>query len=124
MTTDGVQPAPHLILLLIGGDPGSFGWVPSVPESPALVVAADSGLETGDILLQVGNVPVHQPEDVIDASFFISAGDAVPITVMRGEQKMNFTVQAGSSTPEGMALGPTQKTMVPLRLDSTATGTP
>lgn len=86
--------------------------------------AAGSGLETGDILLQVGNVPVHQPEDVIDASFFISAGDAVPITVMRGDQKMTFTVQAGSSTPEGMALGPTQKTVVPLRLDSTATGTP
>ena len=35
--------------------------------------AAGSGLQTGDILLQVGNVPVHQPEDVIDASFFISA---------------------------------------------------
>ena len=86
--------------------------------------AAGSGLETGDILLQVGNVPVHQPEDVIDASFFISAGDSVPITVMRGDHKMTFTVQAGSSTPEGMALGPTQKTVVPLRLDSTATGTP
>jgi len=80
--------------------------------------AAGSGLRTGDILLQVGNTPVHQPEDVIDASFFISAGDPVPITVMRGNEKLTFTVQAGSTKPETMALGPSHKSAVPLRLDA------
>lgn len=86
--------------------------------------AAESGLKTGDVLLQVGNVPVHQPEDVIDASFFISAGDTVPITVKRGDQKMTFTVEAASARPEAMALGPSNKTAVPLRLDSTPAQTP
>jgi S1-C subfamily serine protease len=80
--------------------------------------AAGSGLRTGDILLQVGNTPVHQPEDVIDASFFITAGDSVPITVMRGTEKLTFTVQAGSTKPEAMALGPSHKSAVPLRLDA------
>jgi len=80
--------------------------------------AAGSGLQTGDILLQVGNVPVHQPEDVIDASFFISAGDAVPITVIRGSEKLTFAVQAASTKPEAMALGPSKKSAVPLRLDA------
>ncbi len=80
--------------------------------------AAGSGLQTGDILLQVGNVPVHQPEDVIDASFFISAGDSVPITVMRGDQKLTVDVQAASTRAEAMALGPTRKSAVPLRLDA------
>ena len=80
--------------------------------------AAGSGLEPGDILLQVGNVPVRQPEDVIDASFFISAGDSVPITVMRGDQKLTVNVQAGSTKPEAMALGPSKKSAVPLRLDA------
>jgi serine protease Do len=80
--------------------------------------AAGSGLQTGDILLQVGNVPVHQPEDVIDASFFISAGDSVPITVIRGSEKLTFTVQAASTKPEAMALGPSKKSVVPLRLDA------
>ncbi len=48
--------------------------------------AAGSGLQTGDILLQVGNESrCIKPEDVIDASFFITAGDSVPITVMRGK---------------------------------------
>ena len=56
--------------------------------------AARSGIKSGDILLQVGPKKVTQPEDVLDASFFITAGDTVPITVMRGNQKLTFHVQA------------------------------
>src|SRR5438093_3690302 len=56
--------------------------------------AARSGIKPGDILLKVGRKKVTQPEDVLDASFFITAGDTVPITVMRGDQKMIFHVQA------------------------------
>src|SRR6266540_1921828 len=56
--------------------------------------AARAGIKPGDILLQVGRKKVAQPEDVMDASFFITAGDNVPITVMRGNQKLTFHVQA------------------------------
>src|SRR6266508_2875446 len=56
--------------------------------------AARSGVKSGDILLQVGRKKVTQPEDVLDASFFITAGDIVPITVMRGNQRLTFSVQA------------------------------
>jgi serine protease Do len=56
--------------------------------------AARAGIKPGDILLQVGRKKVIQPEDVLDASFFITAGDNVPITVMRGNQKLTFHVQA------------------------------
>src|SRR5881227_180028 len=56
--------------------------------------AARSGIKSGDILLQVGRKKVTQPEDVLDASFFVTAGDTVPITVMRGNQKLTFHVQA------------------------------
>ena len=56
--------------------------------------ATDSGLRPGDILLQVGKVKVKEPEDVLDASFFITAGDTVPITVIRGKEKLNFSIQA------------------------------
>jgi S1-C subfamily serine protease len=56
--------------------------------------AARSGIKAGDILLQVGRKKVTQPEDVLDASFFITAGDVVPVTVMRGNQKLTFSVQA------------------------------
>src|SRR5881398_3428169 len=56
--------------------------------------AARSGIKSGDILLQVGRKRVTQPEDVLDASFFITAGDTVPITVIRGDEKLTFNVQA------------------------------
>ncbi|HEY1769089.1 MAG TPA: S1C family serine protease [Chthoniobacterales bacterium] len=86
--------------------------------------AADSGLKAGDILLQVGNMAVHEPEDVLDASFFISAGDSVPITVMRGNEKLTFNVEARSTKSEAMALGPNKKWTVPLRLDLPRSETP
>ena len=56
--------------------------------------AARSGIKPGDILLQVGRKKITEPEDVLDASFFITAGDTVPVTVMRGNQKLTFKVQA------------------------------
>src|SRR6266699_3507301 len=56
--------------------------------------AARSGIKAGDILLQVGRKKVHEPEDVLEAAFFITAGDIVPITVVRGEQKLTFHVQS------------------------------
>src|SRR4051812_8628140 len=61
-----------------------------IKDTPAF----GSGVQSGDILLQVGKTKVHQPEDVIDASFFITAGDTVPITVFRGNEKVTFEIQA------------------------------
>jgi serine protease Do len=56
--------------------------------------AANCGIHPGDILLQVGRREIHQPDDIIDASFFISAGDNVPITVMRGDERLTFNARA------------------------------
>src|SRR6266581_6520608 len=64
---------------------GSRAMVTQVAEDAP---AARSGLKEGDMLLQVGKKKISDPEDVFDASFYISAGDVVPITVMRGNQKM------------------------------------
>jgi serine protease Do len=89
------------------GEP-RHGWVgANVTEAPAAVdgsraeitkvldtPASEAGIHEGDILLQVGKTKVREPEDVLDASFFITAGDTVPITVMRGKEKLTFNVQA------------------------------
>src|SRR6266568_3755770 len=96
--------------------------------------AARSGIKAGDILLQVGRKKVTQPEDVLDASFFITAGDVVPITVMRGNQKLTFHVQAdlhpasknvpmlsdGTRVPAAADAN----RAIPLRLESAAQTTP
>ena len=88
--------------------------------------AAGSGIKPGDILLQVGRKKVHEPEDVLDASFFITAGDTVPITVMRGNEKLTFSVQAelhpASQRPPLIA-SPTNQA-IPLKLDSEVQRTP
>jgi len=91
--------------------------------------AANSGIKSGDILLQVGQRKVTQPEDVPDASFFITAGDVVPITVIRDNQKMIFNVQATlhprqvlDGSPAAAAL-PSPQT-IPLSLGSDSLPTP
>jgi serine protease Do len=56
--------------------------------------AAESGMKPGDVVLQIGRTRVHEPEDILDASFFLTAGDVVPITVMRGNEKITLNVQA------------------------------
>jgi serine protease Do len=81
-----------------------------LPGTPA----ADCGVKAGDIVLQVGKKPVHQPEDVLDASFFITAGDSVPITVIRNGEKMTFNVQAAS--PYVRLAAPPPMNALPLRL--------
>ena len=65
-----------------------------ITEVAATTPATASGLRPGDILLQVGAVKVHEPEDVLDASFFITAGDVVPVTVLRNGAKCTFKIQA------------------------------
>lgn len=56
--------------------------------------AATSGLQPGDILLQVGDTPIEKPEDVLDASFFLTAGDATKISVLRNGEALEFTVRS------------------------------
>jgi serine protease Do len=56
--------------------------------------AAESGMKSGDVVLQIGRTKVHEPEDILDASFYLTAGDVVPITVMRGNEKITFNVEA------------------------------
>ena len=118
------------------------GWVGiNVSEAPAPVEgsraemtqimegtpAASSGIKSGDILLQVGRTKVTQPEDVLDASFFITAGDTVPITVVRGDEKLTFNVQAElhpASERRPLVAAPTINRAIPLKLDSEAQRTP
>ena len=89
--------------------------------------AFGSGVQPGDILLRVGNTKVHEPEDVIDASFFLTAGDTIPITVMRGEERLTFDIQADfhpASRHPPIIAAPSMNQAIPLRLDDAAGRTP
>ncbi len=50
-----------------------------IGDSPA----AKAGMRVGDVLVRIGKHPVEKPEDVINACFFLTPGDATTITVSR-----------------------------------------
>jgi serine protease Do len=88
--------------------------------------AADAGLRSGDILLQVGRKPIHEPDDIIDASFFLTAGDTVPITVLRDGKKVTVNVEAAvhPAAQNHAIAAPSMNQAVPLRLQRDPNRTP
>lgn len=72
--------------------------------------AARAGLLTGDILLKVGDYPITRADDVIDASYFLTAGDHVGVSVLRQGETVVLDVQSGTHpatdadgfSPEGL----------------------
>jgi serine protease Do len=91
--------------------------------------AAESGMKAGDVVLQIGRTKVHEPEDILDASFFLTAGDVVPITVMRGNEKLTFNVRAevhpaSQPRPPLLAAPPLSNRAIPLNLQSSTERTP
>ena len=55
--------------------------------------AAQSGLREGDIVTKIGGVKIAVAEDVIDASFFLTAGDRVSILIERDGREMSIEVR-------------------------------
>jgi S1-C subfamily serine protease len=54
----------------------------------------DSGLQAGDVLVRIGSIAIHSPPDVLNASFFLTADEDVPITVLRDGKEISVTVTA------------------------------
>ena len=91
--------------------------------------AAESGMKAGDVVLQIGRTEVHEPEDIHDASFFLTAGDVVPITVVRDNEKITFNVRAelhpaSQPRPPLLAAPPLSNRGIPLNLQSSPERTP
>ncbi len=55
--------------------------------------AAESGIRAGDIITRIGEIDLTSPEDVFDASFFLTAGDETSIAVLRDGKPLLFSVR-------------------------------
>ena len=96
--------------------------------------AANCGMKEGDVLLQLGHKKITDPEDVFDASFYVTAGDVVPITVLRGNRTVTFNVRAElhpvsknlPMLPDGTLVpaAADANRAIPLKLESAAETTP
>jgi serine protease Do len=60
------------------------------PEAPA----GQAGVLPGDIILRVGDTRVRSREDILDASFFLTAGESAQIEVWRDGQKVLLEAEA------------------------------
>jgi serine protease Do len=74
---------------------GSIAQVQEVlVDTPA---AKPDALRKGDILLEVGGKKIAAPEDVLNAAFFLSAGDEVPIKFVREGKILSIALQASDN---------------------------
>jgi len=75
------------------------------PSGPAA-----SDFRTGDVVLQVGDIAIREPEDALDASFFLTAGDPIQVRIARDGQVLTLpftpTEHPFDRKPDLQALGP------------------
>lgn len=62
------------------------------PQGPA----AQAGLQTGDIITQIGDFPLDENRPYLNALFNYSPGDTVTLKVARGAEILNFTLTFAS----------------------------
>jgi serine protease Do len=74
-------------------DEPASGSTARVDEVMADAPAQKAGLQAGDILLQIGNCKIVAPEDVLDASFFLTAEDNVTVRINRGGTEIELQLQ-------------------------------
>ena len=58
------------------------------PETPA----AESGLRKGDILLGIDNNKVASIQDLVDAAYYLTAGEVARVQIVRNGEKMDIPV--------------------------------
>jgi S1-C subfamily serine protease len=59
------------------------------PGSPAEV----AGLRAGDMILTLGNRRITQPDKLLEASFYLTAGEIIPMTLWRGGKIKHVQIQ-------------------------------
>jgi serine protease Do len=68
--------------------------------------AAKSGIQPGDVILQVGDRKISSLEDVLNAAFYLTAGEEVPLTISRAGQTMDVKVVPGLNPLTGVVPAP------------------
>ena len=67
-------------------------------ESPA----ASAGLRDGDMILSIGGKAIREPDEVLGTSFYLSGGETVKMTVMRGTEVRSVEFRCGGAPTTGV----------------------
>ena len=122
LPTAAIEKLHHDLLRFGGPNPGRVGAVVEIAAVPELnsftrvvsVVpgspAEITGISPGDTLLAIGNHPIHTPEDVLEASFYLTAGESVQIRLARAGVIKKLTLRCAefpsTSTEESALISP------------------
>ncbi len=80
-------------LAVKAADAAVAGSTARIDEVMAEAPAQKAGLRAGDILLQIAACKILIPEDVLDASFFLTAEDVVTVRIARDGAELQFLLQ-------------------------------
>ncbi len=73
-------------------------WGVYVTQVAANSPASQVGLQRGDIITKVGDVPLDDTHSYLNTLYTYKPGDMVTLTVVRGGQTMTFSVTLGEAT--------------------------
>jgi len=68
------------------------GSTAKITSLSPLANAAEQGLQPGDVVNCIGSTPVVSSEDVIDASYYLTAGEPADVKITRNGQQMSLRV--------------------------------
>ena len=72
---------------------GTQGSTTEVERLEVGAPAIKAGIKPGDILLKIGEVAIKSPQDVLNASFFLTAGENIPVVVWRDGKELSFQTE-------------------------------
>jgi serine protease Do len=89
-----------------------------LPDGPGKA----AGLQPGDVIVQVGSHRIASPDDLRDASFFLSAGDETLIRIARDGSERDFNITPVSHPelapiPTPAIESPTDPAHLPIKID-------
>jgi len=64
--------------------------------------AAKAGIQSDDVIVKIGDRQISSLENLLDAAFYLTVGDQVPLTVMRGDKQVEVNVvpESDPTTPQ------------------------
>jgi len=89
------------VMVRTAGEPAQ-GSTAEVEQLDTNAPGTRAGLKPGDMLLKIGRTTIQSPEDVLDASFFLTAGEKTTLVVWRDGKKVTLeATPAERTTGEG-----------------------
>jgi regulator of sigma E protease len=94
-------------------EPGYLRQQPQVSIVDKDTPAAQSGLRSGDVLVNVDGKPVRTWDDAYWQSMFVPPGSKLPLEVQRGEKRVSLEIPTSASDSQTDLLGyPAQTTVI------------